>query len=435
MKKLLTHITLCATLALPVLSIAEESPTRLGVAAAKRGFTSQEAYDLGQQFSMASFVQTADPAVYAYLNLNNSMLHATIPRAGQVSELDTSIDASVLDFVASKGDVKRSLRQLLDPNNNTGQAALIIHKGKIIAESYTGMREYDNHVWMSNAKVVAGLLIAMLEEEGKIDVEQSVSTYWPAMKRTAWDSVRVIDALNMSSGLDLLETPKLRVDPNSGINRFYMAEVYGKGLDGSIQTHDQQLAAAKSLRPAGEVFEYSSAVTQALGRVIEEVENRPLADIISQRIWQHMGAEGDGQLALSPHGNGIVHGLISSRLRDMGRFALLFTPSAAVVSDTNVVTPAILEKIRSRANTPDYMGATSGPQFSALIGEQPSHNSYQWDAIFSDGDMYKAGMNGQGIYISPSRDLVIVYFSTGFGDMPIATWARQFAKTVPLLGH
>ncbi|MEY3018378.1 MAG: hypothetical protein RL336_1513 [Pseudomonadota bacterium] len=435
MKKFLTHFTLCATLALPVLSIAEENTTRLGVAAAKRGFTSQEAYDLGQQFSMASFVQTADPAVYAYLNLNNSMYHATIPRAGKVSELDMSIDASVLDFVATKGEIKRSLRQLLDPSNNTGQAALVVHKGAIIAESYTGMRDYDNHVWMSNAKVVAGLLIAMLEEEGKIDVEQSVSTYWPAMKGTAWDGVRVIDALNMSSGLDLLETPQLRVDPNSGINRFYMAEVYGKGLDGSLQTHDQQLAAAKSLRPAGEVFEYSSAVTQALGRVIEEVEHRPLADIISQRIWQHIGAEGDGQLALSPHGNGIVHGLISSRLRDMARFAMLFTPSAKVVSDTNVVTPTILEKIRSRANTPDYMGATSGPQFSALIGEQPSHNSYQWDAIFSDGDMYKAGMNGQGIYVSPNRDLVIVYFSTGFGDMPIAAWARQFAKTLPVLSN
>jgi hypothetical protein len=37
---------------------------------------------------------------------------------------------------------------------------------------------------------------------------------------------------------------------------------------------------------------------------------------------------------------------------------------------------------------------------------------YQWDAIFADGDMYKAGLQGRGLYISPSRDVVVVYFST-----------------------
>ena len=33
--------------------------------------------------------------------------------------------------------------------------------------------------------------------------------------------------------------------------------------------------------------------------------------------------------------------------------------------------------------------------------------------VFPDGDIFKAGVGGQGLYISPARDAVVVYFSTG----------------------
>lgn len=35
----------------------------------------------------------------------------------------------------------------------------------------------------------------------------------------------------------------------------------------------------------------------------------------------------------------------------------------------------------------------------------------QWDAVWDDGDFFKSGMNTQGIYVSPERDLVIASFS------------------------
>ena len=54
-------------------------------------------------------------------------------------------------------------------------------------------------------------------------------------------------------------------------------------------------------------------------------------------------------------------------------------------------------------------------------------NRYQWDAIFTDGDMYKGGVGGQGLYVSPSRDLVIVWFSTGDGKNKEETMARAIS--------
>ncbi|MEZ4571661.1 MAG: hypothetical protein R2849_15270 [Thermomicrobiales bacterium] len=44
-----------------------------------------------------------------------------------------------------------------------------------------------------------------------------------------------------------------------------------------------------------------------------------------------------------------------------------------------------------------------------MRGERPRFNSWQWDFVTDDGDFYKGGFGGQGLYISPSRDLVVAY--------------------------
>ena len=57
-------------------------------------------------------------------------------------------------------------------------------------------------------------------------------------------------------------------------------------------------------------------------------------------------------------------------------------------------------------------------------------NAYQWDAVFADGDFYKSGMNGQGIYVSPSRDVVIVWYATGGAKIEMEAFARTVAKSL-----
>ena len=53
-------------------------------------------------------------------------------------------------------------------------------------------------------------------------------------------------------------------------------------------------------------------------------------------------------------------------------------------------------------------------------------NRYQWDIVFPDGDFYTGVVGGQGIYISPSADTVVVWFSTGKQQEEIM--ARAIAK-------
>jgi CubicO group peptidase (beta-lactamase class C family) len=59
----------------------------------------------------------------------------------------------------------------------------------------------------------------------------------------------------------------------------------------------------------------------------------------------------------------------------------------------------------------------------------PTSNAWQWDAIWPDGDMLKGGAFGQGLYVSPAKDLVVAYFST-VRNTALAQYARQIATAL-----
>ena len=139
---------------------------------------------------------------------------------------------------------------------------------------------------------------------------------------------------------------------------------------------------------------------------------------------------GDALLGLSPQGNGVIHGLISSRLEDMAKIGMLFTPSWQLISSKEVVSAQVLSKIQASGIKDNYMKGTLGPRMAEEFREQPEFNSYQWDAVFADGDIYKSGMNGQGIYVSPTKDIVVVWFATGFPGIPMEAFSRTIVKTL-----
>src|SRR5258708_38738804 len=110
----------------------------------------------------------------------------------------------------------------------------------------------------------------------------------------------------------------------------------------------------------------------------------------------------------------------------MGREGMLYTPSWSKTASENPVSQNLLQKIQG--GRPElYVDSAVGKEMAALFGEQPHHNSYQWDAVFADGDFYKAGYGGQGLYISPSRDLVIAWFSAT-NECGFEASARAIAK-------
>ena len=78
-----------------------------------------------------------------------------------------------------------------------------------------------------------------------------------------------------------------------------------------------------------------------------------------------------------------------------------------------------------------YGKGWAGQKFNTSFPDDKAiGNSYQWDAVLSDGDMYKSGVGGQGLYISPANDMVVGWFCTGDGNDQEETMARAIVKSL-----
>lgn len=93
---------------------------------------------------------------------------------------------------------------------------------------------------------------------------------------------------------------------------------------------------------------------------------------------------------------------MSTTLRDLARFGLAFTPSGRDIENP-IISDAYLSKIRNTNKNLETMSQN----FKETI-----NRNYQWSAVFDDGDFFKGAHGGQGLYISPTKDLVIAFFGT-----------------------
>ena len=326
-----------------------------------------------------------------------------------------------------------TLNEFLARPDSYSQAFLVVHKGDVVFKSYPRMHPSDHHVWMSNSKPTASLLVDLLISEGKIDDKTSMADYIKEFKGTPWEKVSVNNVMNMASGLAIDDTAESRADPDAHANRLYLAE-FGFPYNGKVEKLIDVLAAAEPEGAPGKKFVYASAHTQALVYLVEAVTGERWAQTFDHLVWSKIGADGPLQVHTTPDGVALAHGVISSRLPDMARCGMLYTPSWKKIATEQVVTDEVLKRIRKDVQTHEFlMNGVNGPVYASMLEntDKPTFtsSSRQWDVLWPDGDMWKSGMQSRGLYVSPDKDLVIVYLSTNTHDHSIHRWARKIATS------
>lgn len=320
------------------------------------------------------------------------------------------LDASKISAATHLGDM--TLAQALVHDKSGAKAMIVVHRGKVVFESYPNMTEFDSHLWASVAKPTAALLVEMLIDKGLVKDTDLMVQHVPDFNGTHWDKVRVVDLLDMTAGLDLVENPVTRQNPNSIPIRTFLAEFGQPNMAGKRETVRDVLKAAKPLGQPGNQFDYSSSVTQALVFLAEEVTQTPWPELMDAWVWSHTYAEAPLQVHLAPDGTAAAHGIMSSRLRDLARFGLLYTNDWKVAAKKKIVSEAALRRIQAAPRGYEFFSkGYTGPVMEGWLGAKPKSNSRQWDAVFEDGAMFKGGLFGQGLYVSPENDLVIAFFS------------------------
>ncbi len=393
------------------------------------GYSLEEATEFRQQWTIENWDDGGPLTRYVFLNMSEFWNQSVIDRGGPTLLLPEVSRSEVADFIITTKSGEMTLAEYV--NDPRVDGALVLHRGEIVFEAYPRMVAADKHLQMSVSKMFVATLIAILEDREQIDVSKSVDSYLPKLTGSGWQGVPVIDVLDMASGIGCLEGEE---DAYRNPERCYYQYEASLGwlprTEATMDSAFDYLASLESHRPSGEAFEYTSPNTFVLGWLVEEISNRTLSDMLAEEIWQKMGAESDGILSAPIRGVPIVSGGISSTLRDMARFGLLFTPTGRKGMNP-VVSDAYLYKIQ-KGGRPEIFNADREDDPRMVDGEPARHNTYQWDFVMEDGDFFKSGYGGQGLYVSPARDLVIAFFGTldknGHSN-EMTRVARQLAKS------
>jgi len=375
-------------------------------------FSPREALQVHSTYTIKDLYAVNNNTKYIYLHLSEFMPATTVLRKGAISKLAMSPMPQIAKIRAKTDLGELSLDVYIQKSGLQG--IIVLHHGKIVYERYPRMRDVDKHVYFSLSKTLVATAVALLEDEGKINSQDEIGKYIPELNKSEWGNVKILDILNMTTGMTGLQfdDPMAQTDSNDAYFRF--ASNIGTAVKtASVKSNIWDiLNKMKKQKEPGIAFEYSSVNTVILSLMVERVSGTRFSEFISDRIWGKIGAEADGYIGLSEQGIASTAATMNSTLRDLARYGLLFTPSWNVVSKEKIISEAYLHKIqKGGARHSAYDKGVMGQQIISELGEIPDHNSWQWDGIMQDGDFFKSGTNGQGLYISTSSDLVIACFS------------------------
>lgn len=408
----------------------------LPVTAAKQPFELDFVQGAYKSFESFHAQMGGDHSLYYMTNFSTFMRTDMVNPAAEQKILARNINKEIGNITVntdSEGEIKMD-DYFVHPTFRH-QGVMMIHKGEVVYEAYPGMKPTDSHIWMSSSKTLTGLITAMLAEEGKLDIDASTTQYVPELKGTAWEQVTVLDLVNHTAGLDHEENNQSILDPEGVFVRFISSAL---GTTSRCATGETWRDVLKDVQPlenekSGDRFRYSSLNTHVLGQVIQNVTNKRWTDVAEERIWGKLGARMPLQVHLTPDGTPLNLAIISSTLEDFGKYATLYTPSWDKVAHEQVVTPILLERIRSAGSKDAFVGGKKEAQAMGLFAEKPIKGAYQFDFIFEDGAMYKHGNSGQGIYVDPERDFAAVYFGATpyvapYGEIKAPAYFRKVAE-------
>jgi hypothetical protein len=315
--------------------------------------------------------------------------------------IDDGIDA--VRFTPLGGDEPMTWKASLSANYTDGM--LIIHKGRIVYERYSGcLDEMGKHAAMSMTKSLTGLLAEILVAEGRLDDTARVATIIPELTRSAFGNATVRQVMDMTTALDYSED---YADPKADIWSYSTAASplpKPKGYKGP-NGYFEYLQTVKQDGVHGQAFGYRTINTDALGWIVSRVTGKHLAALLSERIWSRMGAEQDAYLTVDSKGTPFAGGGLSAGLRDLGRIGLLML-NGGEINGQRLFPQAVVEHIRAGGDKQAF--AKAG--YKTLEGG--SYRSMWWIFHNRHGAFAARGVYGQTIYVDPIAEMVIVRFSS-----------------------
>lgn len=336
---------------------------------------------------------------------------------GPVRELPRSeVDLDALPVSDSQGE-PATLAGLLDETFTDG--FMVLKDGKIAYERYfNNMTARTPHLSQSVAKSVTGTVFGILAARGVVDPKKLVTDYLPELAVTGWRGASLQHVLDMTSGVRFSEA---YTDPYSDIGQVDVASGWKpvpSGTEPSFQWPENVfeliLRLTGTTRPHGTAFEYRSIETDVLAFVMERATGKRLPQLVSEELWQKIGAEESAFFTVDSAGYALADGGFNATLRDYARFGQTILEDGA-----GIVPAAWIAETRQGVH---------GPDFSASMPEASYRNQFWIEDPRSRALMCR-GVFGQLIHIDWGTRMVTVKLST-WPDFTSVAYSAATLKAV-----
>lgn len=297
--------------------------------------------------------------------------------------------------------VNMPLETYLEKTNTT--AFIVLHGDELLYEGYfNGSGRESIQTSFSATKSFTSTLVGIAIEEGLIhSLNDPITDYLPELSERdpRFEKITVRHLITMTSGL---RWERSASNPFSDdFISYYSPDLRATALETQI------------IESPGQKFIYNDYNPLLAGMILERTTGMTVSEYMETRLWQPMGAEGNGSWSLDSEKSGFEKMFVgvNGRAIDLVKLGWLFLNNGKN-GGTQVVSASWVEEATRIDTTTD---PAADYQYYWWI--DTDHQAY-----FAEGDKC------QFIYVYPKADLVLARFGTDCGGTSFIFWMRNIAQ-------
>ena len=273
--------------------------------------------------------------------------------------------------------------------NGLAMHSVLIAKGdKLLCEAYWKPFDKDfNHRMYSETKSYTAIAIGLLEEDGKLSLDDKIADYFPEL----------IEGELHPHQAELTIRDMLKMETTGAGPNWFAG-------DDPDRTHLYFNNSAPTYRPAT-IYRYDSAGSQVLASLVDKLAGKPMFDFLYERIFSHLGTFKNATILKTRNGATWGDSALVCTSRDMLSFAR-FLMKGGVWDGKRLMNEDYIKTATSRLTDNNITG------FRRHNAHGYGYQIWRWERGFGFN-----GMGGQYTVCVPECDLTLVCTADNQGHL------------------
>lgn len=288
--------------------------------------------------------------------------------------------------------VTKFIRKLEERGLHT-HGILLMRGDDIFAECYWAPYTKDSiHRMYSQTKSFVGIAIGLLEEEGKLQLDDTLASYFPEKIHTPLHPWLAAQTIRQT----------LLMETTGRTNYWFFDET-------AVDRTEHYFRTLASTHPAGTFWEYDSPGSQVLCSLVEKLSGMPMLEYLKQKLFNHLGTFQTAKILKCRNDDSFGDSAMVCTLRDIASFGRILM-KGGVHEGKRLMNERYIREATSKLVDNDETGF--GENFHVGYGYQI------WQA--PRGGFAFVGMGGQLTICLPEYDLLFTTHSDGQGHLGAA---------------